>query len=248
MLSFVIPAHNEEAQIGQALRTLLTSAGTVGESYEVIVVDDASTDRTAEIARSFGATIVSANLRKISAVRNAGARAARGDVLIFIDADTLLPAKTLAALLEVIRQGAAGGGARLQMDEEVPLWGKALTALIAGTMYQLGLACGCFMFARRDVFEAAGGFDEQYYASEEIHLSLALGKHGRFVMLPEPVITSSRKFRLFTGWEFFQQLVDLVTGGMDALKRRDALGFWYGGRRERTHSTDHLAKPQSGRP
>ncbi|HTT08555.1 MAG TPA: glycosyltransferase [Gammaproteobacteria bacterium] len=246
MLSFVIPAYNEEAHIGQCLRTVLASAGAAGEPYEVIVVDDASTDRTAEIARSFGATIVPVHLRKISAVRNAGARATRGDVLIFVDADTLLPANTLIAALAAIRDGAVGGGARLQMDQKAPLWGRALAGLIAGTMRQFDLACGCFMFARRDAFEAVGGYDEQYYASEEIHLSMALKKQGRFVMLPEPVITSSRKFQMYSGREFLQQFLDLAAGGLDAFKRRDMLDIWYDGRREHTQSGEHMTKHQAG--
>ena len=246
MLSFVIPAHNEEAHIGQCLRTVLASADALGEPYEVIVVDDASTDRTAEIARSFSATIVPVNLRKISAVRNAGARAARGDVLIFVDADTLLPASTLTAALAAIRDGAIGGGARLVMDEKAPLWGRALAGLIAGAMRQFDLACGCFMFARRDAFEASGGYDEQYYASEEIHLSLALKKQGRFVMLPEPVITSSRKFQMYSGREFLQQFLELAAGGLDAFKRRDMLDIWYDGRREQAQSSEHMTKHQAG--
>jgi glycosyltransferase involved in cell wall biosynthesis len=246
VISFVIPAHNEEVYIGRCLRALLASADTAGEQYEVIVVDDASTDRTAEIAQSFGATIVPVDLRKISAVRNAGARAARGDVLIFVDADTLLPVETLKAALAAIRQGAVGGGARLEMDVKAPLWGRALAGLIAGVMRQFDLACGCFMFTRRDAFEAVGGYDEQYYASEEIYLSVALKKHGRFVMLPQTVITSSRKFQMYSGREFLQQFLDLAAGGPDAFKRRDALDIWYDGRREQAQSSVHTTKHRAG--
>ncbi len=246
MLSFVIPAHNEEAQIGQCLRTVRASADAAGEPHEVIVVDDSSTDRTDEIARSFGAAIVPVNLRKISAVRNAGARAAHGDVLIFVDADTLLPAATLKAALAALRQGAVGGGARLEMDQEAPLWGRTLAGFIAGTMRQFNLACGCFTFARRDAFEAVGGYDEQYYASEEIHLSFALQKHGRFVILPQSVITSSRKFQMYSGREFLKQFLDLAAGGLNSFKRRDVLSFWYGGRREPPQSNDQPSRPQAG--
>jgi glycosyltransferase involved in cell wall biosynthesis len=232
VLSFVIPAHNEEAVIGQTLRTLLASAEMVGKPSEVIVVNDASTDRTAEIARSLGAAVVTVNLRKISAVRNAGARVARGEVLIFVDADTLVPVKALASAIEVIRQGAVGGGARVQMDDDVPMWASPLLTLVSWGLCRLRLAAGCFLFARRDVFDAIGGFDEEYYASEEIHLSRALKAKGQFVIVHEAVITSGRKARLFSGRQILRQMIILASGGRAALKRRDGLGFWYDGQRE----------------
>jgi glycosyltransferase involved in cell wall biosynthesis len=232
LISFVIPAHNEDALIGQTLRTLLASAESVGKPFEVIVVDDASTDQTAEIARSLGAAVVTVNLRKISAVRNAGARAARGDVLIFVDADTLVPVKALASAMDAIHQGAVGGGARVRIDDDVPVWATPLLTMVSWGLCWLRLAAGCFLFARRDVFEAVGGFDEQYYASEEIHLSRALKAKGRFVIVAEAVLTSGRKARLFSGRQILRQMIILAGGGRAALKRRDGLGFWYDGRRE----------------
>ena len=238
MLSFVIPAHNEESLIEQTLRTLLASAAALGAPYEVIVVDDASTDRTAEIARSFGAQVVPVNLRKISAVRNAGARVARGEVLIFVDADTLVPAGALAAAFAAIRRGAVGGGARVVMDDDVPSWAPVLMRLTSWSLGLMRWAAGCFVFARREAFEAAGGFDEAYYASEEIHLSRALKAQGRFVIVSEPVITSGRKARLFSGRQILVQMAILAKGGRSALKRREGLGFWYDEQRE-------LANPNS---
>lgn len=232
LLSFVIPAHNEAAVIGQTLRALLAAAESVGEPFELIVVDDASTDRTTEVARSLGATVVAVNLRKISAVRNAGARAARGEVLIFVDADTLVPVKVLVSAIEAIRQGAVGGGARVEMDDNVPSWAPALMKLTSWSLCQMRLAAGCFLFAQRDAFDAVGGFDEEYYASEEIHLSRALKAKGRFVIIPEAVITSGRKVRLFSGRQILWQMALLARGGRAALKRREGLGFWYGGERE----------------
>jgi glycosyltransferase involved in cell wall biosynthesis len=237
MLSFVIPAYNEEALIGQTLRTLLNSAQALEEPYEVIVVDDASTDRTAEVARSFGATVIPVNLRKISAVRNAGVRAARGEILIFVDADTLVPAEALVSAVENIRQGAVGGGARVQMDYGVPLWAPALMTLASWSLCRLRLAAGCFLFARRDTFEAVGGFDEEYYASEEIHLSRALKAKGRFVIVSEAVITSGRKARLFSARQLLLQMAILASGGRSVLKRRESLGFWYDGQREQVNHT-----------
>lgn len=72
MISFIVPAHNEERLLGVMLDALAHSAATLDEPFEIIVVDDASTDRTAEIARRRHVCVLSANLRQIAAVRNAG--------------------------------------------------------------------------------------------------------------------------------------------------------------------------------
>jgi len=88
MISFVVPAHNEELWIGKCLASIRTTMESLDVLYEVIVVDDASTDLTPRIAEQMGVRTVRVEHRKISAVRNAGARAACGEVLFFVDADT----------------------------------------------------------------------------------------------------------------------------------------------------------------
>ena len=88
MISFIVPAYNEEAVLGGTLDHIHAAARTLDEPYEIVVADDASTDRTAEIAREHGAQVVSVHNRQIAATRNAGARAAQGEYLIFVDADT----------------------------------------------------------------------------------------------------------------------------------------------------------------
>jgi len=235
LLSFIVPAYNEEVMIGATVRALHASARALGERYEVIVVDDASTDRTADIARGNGAAVVSANLRQISAVRNAGARAARGDPLIFVDADTLIPEAPLRAMLQALARGAVGGGARVRFDGQgIGAWKRWFGEASCWLVFRLGFAGGCFLFARRAAFEAAGGFDERYFASEEIHLRLALAKLGRFAMVPDAVITSGRKLRLFTAGQILRQLFRLATRGLPAVRHREGLDFWYNGRREAT--------------
>lgn len=89
MISFIVPAHNEEALIARTLNAIHHAAQATGAKYEIIVVDDASTDATAELAREHGAMVVPVNHRQIARTRNSGGRAARGDRLFFIDADTL---------------------------------------------------------------------------------------------------------------------------------------------------------------
>src|SRR3954453_23958031 len=90
VISFIVPAHNEERLIGRTLDELGKAALAVGQPFEVVVVDDASSDRTAAIARAHDARVVSVSYRQIAAARNAGAREASGDLFVFLDADTVV--------------------------------------------------------------------------------------------------------------------------------------------------------------
>src|SRR6185295_7525063 len=111
MISFIVPAHNEQACLGRTLQAIHESARVVGQPHEIIVVDDASTDATAEIARQNDARVVSVNHRQIAATRNSGGRAARGDRLFFVDADTTINPRAVASALRYMDNGAVGGGA-----------------------------------------------------------------------------------------------------------------------------------------
>ena len=231
MISIIIPAYNEESVLAATLRAVRDSASAAGAPYEIIVADDGSTDRTAEIARAGGAQVVSIQVRQIAAARNAGARVAKGDLLVIVDADTLVSPAVLEGALAAVRAGAVGGGSAAQTDSNDPRWGPPLMVFASWLMRTLGWAAGCFMFVRTDVFQRVGGFDEVYFASEEIHLSRAVKKHGPFVILRDAVITSGRKGRLFTPWQMFWQFASALRPS--TLKRRDRLDLWYGGRREK---------------
>ena len=120
MISFIVPAYNEEQCLAETLDALHATGIAVGEAYEVVVADDGSTDKTAAIATQKGATLVSATNRQIAATRNSGARAATGDWLIFVDADTVVNVDVVRAAVQAMRNGAVGGGAGLCFDEPVP--------------------------------------------------------------------------------------------------------------------------------
>src|SRR5262249_27693838 len=148
---------------------------------EIIVVDDGSTDRTAGIAEEMGARVVRVDLRHIAGARNAGGLAATGDLLVFVDADTIVPLGVLADAVKAYETGAVGGGAGVRYAVNDPRWAVVVTAIVIWIMRRTKWAAGCFVFARKDVFDRVGGFDERYFASEEIHFSRAVKKHGRFV-------------------------------------------------------------------
>ena len=93
-------------------------------------------------------------------------------------------------------------------------------------------AAGCFVFCTRAAFEAAGGFDERYYASEEIHLSRALKRQGRFAMLGHYVTSSSRKLEGRSAADVVWMVARLAAAGRAGLRRRTgATAFWYPERR-----------------
>ncbi len=233
MVSFILPAHNEAYLIGQTLQQLQRAAQQTDQPFEIIVVDDASTDRTPAIAQSHGARVVGVNLRHIAAVRNAGARCAQGHQLIFLDADTLLPEPTLhAALAAMANAAVVGGGSRVAVDEPLGTLPRLVLEIWNGASQALGWAAGCFIFAKRHAFEAVGGFDEQYFAAEELFLSHALKRHGRFVILRQPVLTSGRKTRMYATTQLATNAIRILAGGPNALRQRKTLGLWYDAQRQ----------------
>jgi glycosyltransferase involved in cell wall biosynthesis len=232
MISFVVPAYDEERLLGATLRAIHATARACGEAYEVIVADDASSDRTAEVAAAHGARVVSVAHRQIAATRNSGARASHGDRLIFVDADTIVDEAVVRAALAALEFGAVGGGAAVRMDGVLPLYARIVTPLLVLVFRFTGLACGCFVFCTRDAFEAAGGFDETMFGAEELTFSRALQRQGRFVVLREAVTTSGRKVRTHSGWEILRILGRLAIRGPSSVRRRSGMDLWYGKRRE----------------
>ncbi len=228
MLSIVIPAHNEAAYLGPTLDAARSAAEALGLQPDILVVDDDSTDTTAALAEAHGARVLSVQLRQIAAVRNAGAAHAYFDHLVFLDADTFLPAATLRAALSAMQQGTLGGGARVRFDGQAPL-GAKLTVTTWNLMARTcRWAAGCFVFAHRHAFESVGGFNTQFYAAEEIAFSQAMKQKGPFTVLRESVITSDRKVRDHGLWAHWRTAARVICTGGKALHRRQGLDLWYG--------------------
>jgi glycosyltransferase involved in cell wall biosynthesis len=231
VISFILPAYNEEQLLGRTLTALTAAARPLGQPFEIVVVDDASTDRTAAVARELGARVVPVAHRQIAATRNAGARAANGETFVFIDADTVVTGAAVAAAVEALRRGAVGGGCAFRFDGRLPLYGRLMAAVAVPLYRALGLASGCFLFCTRAAFHAAGGFDEGLFGAEEAAMSRALRRQGRFVVLREFVTTSGRKLRAHSGREVLAILARLALAGPRAVRRREGLDIWYGERR-----------------
>jgi len=233
--SIVIPAYNEEAYLGDTLETVRQCIADIDTTYgpgELIVVDNNSSDATAEIARSHNATVVFEPHNQISRARNSGAAAASGSYLLFLDADTLLSTSVLQQALDNLSRGACvGGGVTIEPDQPVSRKALWLIRYWNFASRRFGMAAGCFIYCRRDAFESVGGFNEKLYASEEVWLSRALRRHGRStamnfcVIEHPPIVTSMRKLEWYSQWQLLAQALVLFFPFTLFSKRFCAL--WY---------------------
>lgn len=231
--SIIIPSYNEEAVLEYTLDQLKIAMATILLNGEIIVTDNNSTDRTANIARNAGVKVVFEPVNQISRARNTGARQARGRYLVFVDADTVIPPTLLQTALHNLESGQyCGGGATVTMDAHIQGLAKKMVDTWNTLSRHFRLAAGCFVYVRRDDFEACGGFSEQVYASEEIWLSRCLKHQGRkngrqFCIITESsAITSGRKLL----WHSYAYQIILMLGLVlfPFLTRfKWACGFWY---------------------
>ena len=231
MISFVVPAYNEEHELPRTLAAIRDAAE--GRQFEIIVVDDGSTDATAVVAERAGARVISVSRRHIAAARNAGGRAARGDVLFFVDADTRINRSHVDGALGALKRGYSGGSARVAVEGFVPLWGRIFVRAFCVLYFGLNLGAGAFLFTTRRNFEIIGGFDEQYFIGEEVYFSVALRRRGRFKVLREPVLTSGRKLRMYPAKKILTNSFGIIIRGPSGARSRGPrLDLWYEGKRE----------------
>jgi glycosyltransferase involved in cell wall biosynthesis len=224
LLSFVVPAWNEEAHLPATLASIREAGRSLGERFEIVVANDGSTDRTGEIAEQLADRTVHVHHRQIAATRNAGAQVAQGDLLIFVDADTTVTGDLLRAVAQAVRRGAVGGGCFARFDEPVPLWGALAVVLANAYNCLFRVAYGCFLFCTRAAFDAVGGFDPSLYITEEVAMSQALRRLGRFVVVRQRVVTSGRKTRALTLREALPTAFRAVFHGFHSRQGKE---LWY---------------------
>ena len=240
LLSIVIPAFNESRLIEHTLQSVAASVAANASSRftsEVIVVDNNSTDNTAELARQAGAKVVFEPMNQIGRARNAGAAQASGEWLLFLDADSVISPELLADILRLIESRAyVGCGSTLRMDG-LPWWANLTLQLWASTSVLCRWAAGALVVCRRDAFQAVGGFDQELYALEEIRLSTQLKRWGRqrglqfTILTRHPLETSSRKISLYSSREIAAQNLRIFFLPKTTLQDKRHLSVWYDGRR-----------------
>jgi len=239
-VSVIIPAFNEERLIPETLHQVKSAMEIFARRHwetELIVCDNNSTDRTAEIAREAGAEVVFEPLNQISRARNTGAAAATGDWLVFVDADSHPSAELFEDVAEQIESGVClAGGSTVKLEGHHPK-ANFLTQAWNCVSRAFRWLAGSFIFCEAKVFRKIGGFSTELFASEEIDLSkrlkvLARAERKKVVILHRhPILTSARKVHLYTVREHVWFLSKLVLTGGKVLSSREACHPWYDGRR-----------------
>ena len=240
LISIIVPAFNEERLLGDslsAIRAALASFTRLGWNTELIVCDNNSTDRTAELARAAGAQVVFEAVNQIGRARNRGAQAASGDWLVFVDADSRPSAELFAAAGEEIAGGRClAGGSLVKLDGNY-----ARANLVVGFWNWISrtfrLLAGSFIFCETAAFRAVGGFSEELFAGEELDLSqklkrLARRQRKKICILDRfPLVTSARKIHLYSTREHLWFVLKAALAHRKVLTNRDACYTWYDGRR-----------------
>ncbi|MBA3755010.1 MAG: glycosyltransferase, partial [Nitrosomonas sp.] len=163
-LSIVIPAFNEELLITHCLDSIsesMTANQKLGFTYEIIVVDNNSTDKTAELAKQAGTNVVFEPINQIGRARNTGATVATGDWVLFVDADSLLNPGMVADILQMIESGKYVGCGSVMHMPDLPWWGNAAMQLWTAFSITFHWASGALVVCRTDSFRDVGGFNQE---------------------------------------------------------------------------------------
>ena len=190
MISIIIPTRDEAVHLPATLDALAANL----RSCEVIVADGASKDATVDVAKVRGARTIECVTQQRAAQLNAGARCARGDIFLFLHADTLLPAGGLEQIEAALANRETVGGAFARRYDS-PSFLLRVTCLLAEARCRLS---GWFLgdqaiFVRREMFTTLGGFRE-YEIFEDFDFSRRLARAGGVVTLRPPVVSSARRF------------------------------------------------------
>lgn len=236
--SVIVPAYNSEKTLSDCLRAIY-SQDFPKDQFEVIVVDDGSTDGTGDVAKSFGAHVFRQRNRGPAAARNAGLRAALGEWVAFTDADCM-PTRTWLRLLIKAATDAAlntpavgAAGKTLGFQSHTP---AARFCDIAGSLdAQHYLTHPKFPFApslnlmyRRDILEKVGGFDERYVSYEacDLHWRITHVDRGPFVYEPRALVFHRHRENWKAFWR--QQYLYGIGYGQFVLSHRDVCGWTIG--------------------
>lgn len=240
-ISVIVPAFNEEKLLAaslQAVKAAATAFTEAGLDWELVVCDNNSTDRTAEIARAEGAKVVFEPINQIGRARNTGAAAASGEWLLFIDADSRPSRELLADVAALTRRSdVLLAGSTVKLDE-APL-GPRFVCRIWNTASRLRrLVAGSFIFVRASAFREVNGFDLRFFAGEEIDLSIRLqkvvGRRDRqrtIILHGHPLVTSGRKLKLYGRREVGRFLLKSLYRPLKTTGSREDCAMWYDGRR-----------------
>lgn len=236
-LSVVIPAHNEEKYLPRLLAGIAAARARYRRgagAVEVVVADNESTDGTAEVSLTRGCKVVPVSKRVIAAARNGGARASKGEILAFVDADSMVHPDTFNAI-EAALEGEKVVGGATGMTMERWSTGIALTYVALVPLVRILGVDGGVVFCRREDFIELGGYDESRLYAEDVDFLLKLKRFGRrrgqrFERLQGvKAVASARKFDRHGDWHYFSGMLRFAWGGLfdRASLQRLIRTYWY---------------------
>jgi len=252
-ISLVVPAWNEEKYIARMLETVeraRTRYSGGADRIEVIVVDNCSTDSTSDIAQELGCTVLHFSERCISAVRNAGAKIAQGELLCFADADYQIHPETFNHIKEMLSDPSIIYGGTGEVFERESFGIKITSFILTPLILKLMQVDGGVRYCQRSDFHAVSGFDEDAKSGEHIRLFRAFQRLGKqrsptcrtatrltareLGVVAAVTIHSRRKFDRHGEWHLLPMILKLgwyrVTGQPE--KRESFVNrFWYTDRR-----------------
>ena len=233
----VIPAHNEEKYIGKCLRAVRSAAKYVQGGVEIIVVANRCTDNTEKIARHYGAKVLVNDQKCIAAIRNTGVRAASGEIVVTVDADSLMTKYSLSEINELLESGRYIGGGTNPKFDRMSVGIAFSAAYVALNLLPImikngGYLSGAMFWFRKADFLEVGGFDETLVSLEDMDFAKRLKELGaarglKYGTLKRSyVTTSSRKFDEFGDWYLIKnrRLTKRIFTGKD---REAADEFYY---------------------
>lgn len=188
-LSIIIPVLNEEENLKVLLPYLKNNASG---NIEIIVADGGSTDTSAEVAKK-ESTIVVFSEKGRAKQMNAGAKLSTGAILYFLHADTLPPKGFDKLILDAVQKGNRAGCFRMQFDSNH--WWLKLAGWFTRFNWKMCRGGDQSLFISKSLFEEIGGYDENYIIYEDNVLIAELYNRNAFTVLPQPVITSARRYR-----------------------------------------------------
>lgn len=203
--SIIIPARNEAAFISRCLDSIVVASKPYPSQIEIIVAINRCTDRTEEIARSYGAIVCHTEARNLAAIRNTAASRARGEMILTIDADSWMTPNMLTEIDRALSSGKyVGGGVAIYPERLSP--GILLTGVVIGVIALKHRVSGGLFWCYRKNFIALNGFDESFLTVEDVDFAKRLRELGkmqgkRFKTLWRAAIwTSCRKWDKFGDW------------------------------------------------
>lgn len=239
-ISIVVPAFNEEKLLGETLTQIKLASDAftqIGWESELIVCDNNSNDHTADIARAAGANVVFEPVNQISRARNAGAAAATGDWLVFVDADSHPSTELFTDMVKEIRSGnCMAGGATIRWDQKHFI-NELITSVVNVGFRWRRMLSGAFIFIETAAFRKLGGFSYEAFAGEDLELSQRLKKLSketgkRFIILHQhPIVTSARRLKDYTVLNPLRVVAHIILHPHRYTTSRETARRWYDGRK-----------------